>query len=137
MMLTMTANIVATCCVSVLIMAQRVDLSRIRSQRGSIFAVAILTGLERTLTNASLYGISASLKTMLHAFNVPFTVVAAAILGADQDMRSCLFGCGCADKAHRNNALAIGLITVGALSTAFDGTEIQGNWFGVLLQLLS
>merc|ERR1719443_1582905 len=110
MMLTMTANIVATCCVSVLIMAQRVDLSRIRSQRGSIFAVAILTGLERTLTNASLYGISASLKTMLHAFNVPFTVLAAAALGADKDTRTCLLGFRCGAKEHRRSTFALTLI---------------------------
>merc|ERR1740123_1357508 len=136
-MLTFTANTVAFVIVVSWLAVQRKSSRGIWAKPGSILALALMTGLERTLTNASLYTITASLKTMLHAFNVPFTVVASAALGADQSSRSCLLAMECSKTDQLSLTLALTLITVGALLSAFDGTEIQGSSVGIILQLLS
>lgn len=136
-MLTFTSNIVATACIWGVLISRQVDLRNLWAQIRPISAVAMLTGLERALTNASLYSISASMKTMLHAFNVPFTVVASAVIGVDQATRDCLFGCQCSRQAHRSNSISLSCIFFGALLTAADSSEVKGSWIGIFVQLLS
>ncbi|CAE8641942.1 unnamed protein product [Polarella glacialis] len=101
----------------------------------TVFLIAVLAGLERNLTNSSMYKIGASLKTALHGFNVIFTFFAAALCGVDQLGRKCLLSCGCGDNLLLTAALV--LVSGGGVVTAI----CENNWgaagLGIALQLAS
>jgi len=81
-----------------------------------VLFVSVLAGLEKNLTNTSLYGISASLKTALHTLNVVFVLFFAALLGVDEDARVCLFRCHC--RSNLALSVAVLIVLAGGLVTA-------------------
>ncbi|CAE7280859.1 Gan [Symbiodinium natans] len=106
-------------------------MRNLRVHSSKVMAIAVLAGLERNLTNSSMYKIGGSLKTALHGFNVPLAFFMAALCGVDELGRSCLLGCGC-----RNNlllTLALLLISGGSMVTAAIGDGSGGSWHGDLL----
>jgi len=104
-----------------------------------VMAIAVLAGLERNLTNSSLYKIGGSLKTALHGFNVPLAFVMAALCGVDDVGRMCLLRCGCGNNLLLT--LALLLIAAGSLVTAAIGDGAGGSWngdaWGIILQISS
>mmetsp|Transcript_51089 Transcript_51089/g.91743 ORF Transcript_51089/g.91743 Transcript_51089/m.91743 type:complete len:341 (-) Transcript_51089:159-1181(-) len=118
--------------------ALRGGMRHLKMHWRKVFAIALLAGLERNLTNSSLYKIGGSLKTALHGFNVIFTFFAAALCGADLAGRRCIGSCACSDNLLLT--LSLLLISGGSLVTALVG-DGSGGWsgdaLGVTLQLSS
>ncbi|OLQ11656.1 Gigaxonin [Symbiodinium microadriaticum] len=106
-------------------------LRNLRVHFSKVMAIAVLAGLERNLTNSSLYKIGGSLKTALHGFNVPLAFLMAALCGVDELGRSCLLGCGCGNNLLLT--LALVLIAAGSIVTAAIGDGSGGSWHGDLL----
>ncbi|CAE7567277.1 Klhl18 [Symbiodinium sp. CCMP2592] len=106
-------------------------LRNLRVHFSKVMAIAILAGLERNLTNSSLYKIGGSLKTALHGFNVPLAFLMAALCGVDDLGRSCLLGCGCGKNLLLT--LALVLIAAGSIVTAAIGDGTGDSWHGDLL----
>ena len=141
------------------------DLSALRKNLRLTLLVAILTGLNRTLTDCTLYFIDAWLKTALLALSVPLTYVFGAMVpGVDESAKEVLFACLCnrrrnADPRRWRSAVAVIpallLISVGGIVTALPnsdhgsrahsgetGPTLSGKnqWtylFGITLQMLS
>jgi len=111
-------------------------LQPLRAKWRVVLLIAVLSALERNLTNSALYSIGGALKTALHGFNVLVTFFVAALLGVDKRSQSCLFGCRC----RGNLALVPVLVLVasGGVVTALCG---KGSWHGsatgICLQLAS
>lgn len=127
-------------------MCLRVSLYPLRERLGIVLLISVLAGLERNLTNASLYTIGGSLKTALHGFNVFFVfLVSGLVPGVDKRTRIFLLGGQGLRKRCRPSNLAllpVLLLVVGGGSvTAVCGKQEKGAWqagvVGVLLQLSS
>lgn len=113
-------------------------LGPVRTHWRPVLAISVLAGLEKNLTNSSLYSIGVSLKTALHTFNVIFTLFLAAFLGVDPKTRFCIFGCQC--RGNLRLTLSIVLVLSGGLATAaFEPGKDDWavNVTGVALQLAS
>lgn len=111
-------------------------LKPIRSHWRQVLFVSLLAGVEKNLTNASLYGIGASLKTALHTFNVIFTFLLGALLGVDDASRSCILGCRC--RGDLKLAMALSLVAGGGIVTAVferGGDSWNASAIGIALQL--
>jgi len=122
-------------------------LEALYAQWRQVFAIAVLTGFERNLTNASMYFIGGSLKTSLHGFNIIFTFFASAFLGLDMRARRCVLACSCV-RAGLFLTASLFLIVGGGIITALGGgAGVAGGggtrspWMcsasGVALQLCS
>lgn len=118
-MLTFYANVFVSLTLTyAMAMVERKGPRALRANWQPILLVAVLMGLERNLTNSSMYKIGASLKTALHVFNVPLTFFLSALLGADKLGRRCVFGCACFGRGSRMLTLALALVVLGGLILA-------------------
>eukprot|EP00928_Gymnodinium_smaydae_P084851 TRINITY_DN68125_c0_g1_i1.p1 TRINITY_DN68125_c0_g1~~TRINITY_DN68125_c0_g1_i1.p1 ORF type:complete len:443 (-),score=58.16 TRINITY_DN68125_c0_g1_i1:133-1413(-) len=141
------------------------DLSALKNNFGLTLLVAVLSGLNRTFTNCTLYFIDAWLKTALSALAVPLTyIVGAMVPGVDESAKDVLAICFC--NRRRNNrprhskaawamVPALVLISVGGVVTSLPqagpdslsssnvgspagvGKSYAGYMFGIALQMLS
>eukprot|EP00927_Polykrikos_kofoidii_P052890 TRINITY_DN46918_c0_g1_i1.p1 TRINITY_DN46918_c0_g1~~TRINITY_DN46918_c0_g1_i1.p1 ORF type:complete len:348 (-),score=45.87 TRINITY_DN46918_c0_g1_i1:27-1070(-) len=144
-MLTFFSNaVVSFSLVVAMAFGEGLELAPLRRQWRPVLAICLLTGLERNMTNASMYKISASLKTALHVFNVLFTFFTAAILGADEAARSCLVRRRCFSRGSRELTGALLLVAGGGSLVAITaflavvGTDdARATAHGMVIQLAS
>lgn len=123
-------------------LALQEPIDTMRASWRPLLAIALLAACERNLTNESLGSIGASLKTALHAFNVPITFVVAAALGVDRQAQRWLFRGECTPEGWALVGV-LSLVAAGALVTAFcaghgrrEGAPVwSGSGLGISLQL--
>eukprot|EP00928_Gymnodinium_smaydae_P076272 TRINITY_DN59273_c0_g1_i1.p1 TRINITY_DN59273_c0_g1~~TRINITY_DN59273_c0_g1_i1.p1 ORF type:complete len:381 (-),score=75.95 TRINITY_DN59273_c0_g1_i1:43-1047(-) len=121
-------------------------LAVLSARRRAVMGIALLSGLERNLTNASMYSIGGSLKTALHVFNVLFTFLLAAVAGTDEAARACLLRRrgGCTSGGHCGLVASLCLVLLGGVVIASEalrghgaGARSPGAGLGVAMQLAS
>eukprot|EP00933_Yihiella_yeosuensis_P031547 TRINITY_DN2511_c3_g1_i1.p1 TRINITY_DN2511_c3_g1~~TRINITY_DN2511_c3_g1_i1.p1 ORF type:complete len:352 (+),score=34.40 TRINITY_DN2511_c3_g1_i1:35-1057(+) len=100
----------------------------------AVIAISVFSGLERNLTSCSMYFISASLKTALHAFNVIFTFFVAALLGADTRSKRCLLECDCKGTGLLSMALTL-LVSGGVVAAMWKQSQGPVGVWGVLMNI--
>jgi len=115
-------------------LARGEGLAPLKDHWKPVVLISALAGLERNLTSLSLYFISASLKTAMHAFNPIFTFVIAAMLGADPSSREIIMKCKVQGSGMLLSALSF-LAVGGVIAAIWGKAGGESHMQGILMNL--